>query len=29
MGLWSLAIIGMVAAGAAVTYKVRSNKNKQ
>jgi len=29
MGLWSLALVGMVAAGAAITYKIKSNKSKQ
>jgi len=29
MGLWSLALVGMVAAGAAITYKVKSKKTKQ
>jgi len=26
MGLWSLALVGMVAAGAAITYKLKSKK---
>jgi len=29
MGLWSLALVGAVAAGAAITYKLKSNKTKQ
>ena len=29
MGLWSLALVGAVAIGAAVTYKVKSNKTEQ
>ncbi len=29
MGLWSLALVGAVAIGAAVTYKVKSKKTKQ
>ena len=29
MGLWSLALVGMVAAGAAITYKVKSHKTEE
>ncbi len=29
MGLWSLALVGMVAAGAAITYKLKSKKTEQ
>jgi len=29
MGLWSLALVGVVAAGAAITYKLKSKKTKQ
>jgi len=29
MGLWSLALVGMVAAGAAITYKLKSNKTNK
>ncbi len=29
MGLWSLALVGAVAAGAVITYKLKSNKTKQ
>ena len=29
MGLWSLALVGMVAAGAAITYKLKSKKIEQ
>ncbi len=29
MGLWSLALVGMVAAGAAITYKLKSKKTKE
>jgi len=29
MGLWSLALVGVVAAGAVITYKLKSNKTKQ
>ncbi len=29
MGLWSLALVGAVAAGAIITYKLKSNKTKQ
>ncbi len=29
MGLWSLALVGMVAAGAAITYKIKSKKTEK
>ena len=29
MGLWSLALVGMVAAGAAIIYKTKSKKTEQ
>ena len=29
MGLWSLALVGMVGAGAAITYKLKSKKTEQ
>jgi len=29
MGMWGLALFGVVAAGAAITYKVKSNKTEQ
>jgi hypothetical protein len=29
MGLWSLALVGMVAAGAVITYKLKSKKTEQ
>jgi len=29
MGLWSLALVGMVAAGAAITYKIKSKKTNK
>jgi len=29
MGWWSLALVGMVAAGAAITYKLKSKKTKE
>jgi len=29
MGLWSLALVGMVAAGAAITYKLKSKKTNE
>ncbi len=29
MGLWSLALVGIVGAAAAITYKVKSKKTKQ
>ena len=29
MGLWSLALVGIVAAGAAITYKLKSKKTEQ
>ena len=29
MGWWSLALVGMVAAGAAITYKLKSKKTEQ
>jgi len=29
MGWWSLALVGMVAAGAAITYKLTSKKTEQ
>lgn len=29
MGLWSLALVGIVGAGAAITYKLKSNKAEQ
>ena len=29
MGLWSLALVGVVAAGAAITYKLKSKKTEQ